>query len=129
MCVINLYIQIIFFTIFENSKVFSKQLSYNFSENCNFTCKGISKPVRGDDWKPIWTNVSCAMKHARKYKQSINFPMGNALIISLHRLRPGSLTLCGNCAFPRSFYTRKLGKITVFYVVEIETTTFLFWFL
>ena len=27
--------------------------------------------------------------------------------------------LCGNCAFPRNFYTRKLDKITVFYAVEI----------
>ena len=118
-----------FFTIFENSKVFSKQLSYNFSEIATSHAREYLNQYEGMIEKPIWTNVSCAMKHARKYKQSINFPMGNALIISLHRLRPGGLTLCGNCAFPRSFYTRKLGKITVFYVVEIETTTFLFWFL
>ena len=71
MCVINLYIQIIFFTIFENSKVFSKQLSYNFSENCNFTCKGISKPVQGDDWKTYLNE--CVMRHeACKKVQTIN---------------------------------------------------------
>ena len=26
--------------------------------------------------------------------------------------------LCGSCAFPENFYTRKLGEITVFYAVE-----------
>ena len=25
--------------------------------------------------------------------------------------------LCGNCAFPQNFHTRKLGEITVFYTV------------
>ena len=27
--------------------------------------------------------------------------------------------LCGNCAFPQNFRTRKLGEITVFYAVVI----------
>ena len=26
---------------------------------------------------------------------------------------------CGNCAFPQSFHTRKLGEITVFYAEQI----------
>ena len=28
--------------------------------------------------------------------------------------------LCGNCAFPQNFYTRKLGEITVFFAVDIK---------
>ena len=28
--------------------------------------------------------------------------------------------LCGNCAFPKNFHTRKLGEITVFYAVKIS---------
>ena len=31
-----------------------------------------------------------------------------------YRNRP---KLCGNCAIPQNFYTRKLGKFTVFYAV------------
>ena len=30
--------------------------------------------------------------------------------------------LCGNCAFPQNFYTRKLGEITVFYAVKVIVT-------
>ena len=26
--------------------------------------------------------------------------------------------LCGNCAFPQNFHTRKLGEITIFYAVQ-----------
>ena len=26
--------------------------------------------------------------------------------------------LCGNCAFPQNFHTRKLGKVTAFYAVR-----------
>ena len=33
--------------------------------------------------------------------------------------------LCGNCAFPQNFYSRKLGKITVFYTVCFYLTHFL----
>ena len=32
------------------------------------------------------------------------------------------LKFCGNCAFPQNFYTRKLGKILVFYAV-VQTLT------
>ena len=29
--------------------------------------------------------------------------------------------LCGNCAFPQNFHTRKLGEITVFYdVIDVQ---------
>ena len=28
-------------------------------------------------------------------------------------------TLCGNCAFPQNFRTRKLGEISVFYAVRL----------
>ena len=31
--------------------------------------------------------------------------------------------LCGNCAFPQNFHTRKLGEITVFYAVKICLVT------
>ena len=27
--------------------------------------------------------------------------------------------LCGNCAFPQNFHTRKVGEITVFSAVEV----------
>ena len=27
--------------------------------------------------------------------------------------------LCGNCAFPQNFHTRKLGEITVFFAVNV----------
>ena len=30
--------------------------------------------------------------------------------------------LCGNCAFPQNFHTRKLGEIMVFYAVYINIT-------
>ena len=30
--------------------------------------------------------------------------------------------LCGKCSFPKNFHTRKLGEITVFFVVHIQTT-------
>ena len=33
--------------------------------------------------------------------------------------------LCGNCVFPQNFYSRKLGKITVFYTVCFYLTHFL----
>ena len=35
------------------------------------------------------------------------------------KLRP---KLCGKCIFPKNFHTRKLGEITVFFVVHIQTT-------
>ena len=34
--------------------------------------------------------------------------------------------LCGNCAFPQNFYTRKLGEITAFYAVLISTWSYFF---
>ena len=34
--------------------------------------------------------------------------------------------LCGNCAFPQNFHTRKLGEITVFYAVFITKAAQLF---
>ena len=30
--------------------------------------------------------------------------------------------LCGNCAFPQNFHTKKVGEITVFYVVFKDAT-------
>ena len=36
--------------------------------------------------------------------------------------------LCGNCAFSQNFYTRKLGKITVFYAVFVmQQNTAKYW--
>ena len=32
--------------------------------------------------------------------------------------------LCGNCAFPQNFHTKKLGEITVFYAVCVELINF-----
>ena len=35
--------------------------------------------------------------------------------------------LCGNCAFPQNFHTRKLGEITVFYgVIPVSTNLHLY---
>ena len=34
-----------------------------------------------------------------------------------HTLRKICPKLCGNCAFPQNFHTRKLGEITAFYAV------------
>ena len=34
------------------------------------------------------------------------------------KFRANRPKLCGNCAFPQNFLTRKLGEITVFYAVE-----------
>ena len=33
--------------------------------------------------------------------------------------------LCGNCAFPQNFHTRKLGEITVFYTVHVINCIFI----
>ena len=35
--------------------------------------------------------------------------------------RANRLKLCGNCAFPKNFHTRKLGEITIFYAVWITS--------
>ena len=32
----------------------------------------------------------------------------------------GRPKLCGNCAFPQNFHTRKLGEITVFIAVNLD---------
>ena len=32
--------------------------------------------------------------------------------------RVDRLKICGNCAFPQNFHTRKLGEISVFYAVQ-----------
>ena len=34
------------------------------------------------------------------------------------KFRANRPKLCGNCAFPQSFHTRKLGEITAFYAVR-----------
>ena len=39
---------------------------------------------------------------------------------SIYLLPPKRSKLCGNCAFPRNFRTRKLDEITVFYAVYVE---------
>ena len=36
------------------------------------------------------------------------------MVIIIKANRP---KLCGNCAFPQKFHTKKLGEITVFYAV------------
>ena len=36
--------------------------------------------------------------------------------------RATRLKLCGNCAFPQNFHTRKLSETTVFYSVRIGVT-------
>ena len=41
---------------------------------------------------------------------------------------PNRPKLCGNCAFPQNFPTRKLGEITVFYAVVTRVSYFLFFF-
>ena len=34
------------------------------------------------------------------------------------KFRANRPKLCGNCAFPQNFHTKKLGEITIFFEVE-----------
>ena len=42
----------------------------------------------------------------------------NKMIIQVLSIRP---ELCGNCAFPQNFRTRKLGEITLFYAMRVNS--------
>ena len=58
--------------------------------------------------------------HCVKYRNFTQFP-------GVEVLRKGTairLKLCGNCAFPQNLHTRKLGKITVFSVVNKDAKMF-----
>ena len=44
----------------------------------------------------------------------------NKVAQQLSNFRVNRPKLCGNCAFPQNFHTRKLGEITVFFSVIFE---------
>ena len=57
--------------------------------------------------------------HFKKYRYFTLFP-GLEILWKLTvsaEFRMNCPKLCGNCAFPQNFHTRKLGKISVFYAV------------
>ena len=75
-------------------------------------------------WHTIKTNciknLGYWSRHCVKYRSSTQFPGVEILqkcTVSAE-LRASRSKLCGNCTLPQNFHTRKLGEITVFYVVR-----------
>ena len=47
-------------------------------------------------------------------------PLVAASEITLHVAPSNCPKLCGNCAFPQNFHTRKLGELTALYAVNVN---------
>ena len=58
------------------------------------------------------TSVSVLMRFYDQYNENRDEMKNKS-----HTLRKICPKLCGNCAFPLNFHTRKLGEITAFYAV------------
>ena len=52
---------------------------------------------------------------ATSLQKKLSFPLSISSVTVTKSDRP---KLCGNCAFPQNFHTRKLGENTVFYAVR-----------
>ena len=59
-------------------------------------------------------NTHCAKCRNFTYFPGVEILRDGAVYVQFWAIRP---KLCGNCAFPQNFHTKKLGEITAFYAV------------
>ena len=64
------------------------------------------------------TKKEMGSKESQRKKTKFHLISWCGHFVEKHSFRRVSEFLCGSCAFPQNFHTRKLGEITVVYVVN-----------
>ena len=108
----------------QESKCNGVLLSNVSSQPCNFTRKGFNPSVSHLSLGNFFRWLFCmeavnSCLHCVNYCNFTWFPGLEILwkgVVSAE-FRANHSKLCGSCAFPRNFHTRKLGEITAFYAV------------